>query len=85
MIKDTIWNEYKDKIAIGNGTYGVVYKAFDLNSKNYVAIKEIDKIMYHKINNSNFKENMKKINSKIKFYKEIIETKEKYYILVKII
>ena len=82
MIKDTIWNEYKDKIVIGNGTYGRVYKAFDSNSKNYVAIKEIDKIIYHKINNSNFKENMKKINSKIKFYKEIIETKEKYYIIM---
>ena len=62
MIKDTIWNEYKDKSVIGNGTYGLVYKAFDLNSKNYVAIKEIDKKIYHKINNSNFKENMKKIN-----------------------
>ena len=82
MIKDTIWNEYKDKSVIGNGTYGLVYKAFDLNSKNYVAIKEIDKKIYHKINNSNFKENMKKINSKIKFYKEIIETKEKFYIIM---
>ena len=62
MIKDTIWNQYKDKIIIGKGTYGLVYKAFDLNSKNYVAIKEIDKKIYHKINNNNFKENMKKIN-----------------------
>ena len=82
MKKDKIWNEYKNKSVIGNGTYGLVYKAFDLNSKNYVAIKEIDKKIYHKINNSNFKENMKKINSKIKFFKDIIETKEKYYIIM---
>ena len=60
MKKDTIWNQYKDKFIIGIGTYGPIYKAYDLNSKNYVAIKEIDKIRYKQINNSNLKENMKK-------------------------
>ena len=81
MLKDTIWNQYKDKLIIGQGTYGPVYKAFDSNSKNYVAIKEIDKIKYEQINNSNFKDNMKKIN---KFSKDIIKTKEKYYIIMDI-
>ena len=79
MIKDTIWNQYKDKFLIGKGTYGPIYKAYDLNSKNYVAIKEIDKIKYKQINNSNFKDNMKKTNQ---FLKDIIETKEKYYIIM---
>ena len=82
MIKDTIWDQYKDKFIIGKGTYGNIYKAYDLNSKNYVAIKEIDKLKYTQINNSNLKENMKKINLKYKFWKDIIETKEKYYIIM---
>ena len=82
MIKDTIWNQYKDKYIIGKGIYGLIYKPYDLNSKNYVAIKEIDKIRYKQINNSNLKENMKKINSKYKFLKDIIETKEKYYLIM---
>ena len=81
MIKDTIWNQYKDKFLIGKGTYGPIYKAYDLNSKNYVAIKEIDKLKYTQINNSKLKENMKKINSKYKFLKDIIETKEKIILL----
>ena len=82
MIKDTIWNKYEDKFIIGKGTYGPVYKAFDSNSKNYVAIKEIDKIRFNIVINSKFKENMKNINSKYKFCKNIIETKEKYYIIM---
>ena len=82
MIKDTIWDQYKDKFIIGKGTCGNIYKAYDLYSKNYVAIKEIDKLKYKQINNSNLKENMKKINSKYKFWKDIIETKEKYYIIM---
>ena len=82
MIKDTIWNQYKDKILIEKGTYRPIYKAYDLNSKNYVAIKEIDKLKYKQINNSNFKENMKKINLKDTFLEDIIETKEKYYIIM---
>ena len=55
-----------------------------INYKNYVAIKEIDKIRYQQINNSNLKENMKKINSKYKFLKDIIETKEKYYLIMEL-
>ena len=81
-MEDTIWNQYKDKYIIGKGTYGLIYKAYDLNSKNYIAIKEIDKIRYKQINNSNLKENMKKINPKYKFLKDIIETKEKYYLIM---
>ena len=82
MKKDTIWEQFKVKLIIGNGTYGPIYKAYDLNSKNYVAIKEIDKTRYKQINNSNLKENMKNINSIYKFFKDIIETKEKYYIIM---
>ena len=85
MLKDTIWNQYKEKVIIGQGTYGPVYKAFDSNSKNYVAIKEIDKIRYKQTNNSNFNEiELKKLNSKYKFYKDIIETKENYYIIMEL-
>ena len=82
MKKDTIWNQYKDRLIIGNGTYGQIYKAYDLNSKNYVAVKEIDKMRYKQINNSNLKDNMKKMNSKYELLKDIIETKEKYYIIM---
>ena len=81
MKKDTIWNQYKDKLIIGNGTYGQIYKAYDINSKNYVAVKEIDKMRFKQNNNSNLIENGK-INSKYKFWKDIIETKEKYYIIM---
>ena len=74
MIKDTILNQYEDKIIIGKGTYGPIYKEYDLNSKTYVAIKEIDKIRFQQINNSNLKENMKIINSKYKYFEGLIET-----------
>ena len=82
MKKDTIWNQYKDKLIIGKGTYGQIYKAYDINSKNYVAVKEIDKMRYKQINNSNLKDNMKKMNSKYELLKDIIETKEKYYLIM---
>ena len=41
MIKDTISNQYKEKLIIRKGTYGPIYKTYDLNSKNYVAKKQI--------------------------------------------
>ena len=101
----SIWKIFKHKLIIGNGTYGPVYKALDSNT--HVAIKEIDKLKYKKINNLNFNENeiLKKdnstenyqcehhnfkgsirfhqINPKYElFFKDIIETKEKYYIIM---
>ncbi len=81
MKKDNIWDKYMRKLIIEKGTYGPVYKAYDLNSHNYVAIKEIDKIKYKQIINSQFKENLEKINSK-NFLKDIIKTNNKDYIIM---
>ena len=39
MIKYKICNQYKDKLLIGKGIYSPIYKAYDLNSINYVAIE----------------------------------------------
>ena len=39
-----IWNKYEDKRKISTGGYSSIYKAKNIETKQYVAIKEIDKI-----------------------------------------
>ncbi len=37
------WKNYEEKRTISTGGYSSIYKAKNINTKQYVAIKEIDK------------------------------------------
>ncbi len=82
MSSKNIWNEYCKETTLGSGTYSFVYKAKNIKTGNYVAIKEIDKSKYKQKSKSYFEEMeiMNKLNSEnsISFI-ETIETKE-YFI-----
>ena len=57
MSKIEIWEKYEKKEEISNGTYGKILKAKNKETGYYVAIKEIEKEKYNKINNKIFNEN----------------------------
>ena len=78
-----IWEIYENIEIIGSGSFGNVYRAKNKTTNEYVAIKEIKKI---KINNERIKtEIMKKIKSEnIVNLKEIIETKESYWMILEL-
>ncbi len=85
MSNKDIWNEYKKLDRIGFGTYSNIYKAQNIKTKNYVAIKEIDKEKYNSVTKNYFNESeiFNKINTEnsVKL-KETFETKEFYYIVM---
>ena len=77
-----IWKNYEEKRKISTGGYSSIYKAKNCKTKEYVAIKEIDKNKY-KINIEELKKEMKLINSdNIINIKEIIEDKNILYLIM---
>ena len=63
MIENGIWEKYEKKEFIGSASYGNIYKVLNKYTRNYVAIKEIDKNKYNSsINLFNESKIMKKIN-----------------------
>ncbi len=46
MSKINIWEKYSKETKINSGTYSLVYKAKNIKTGNYVAIKEINKQKY---------------------------------------
>ena len=60
-----IWNNYEEKRKISTGGYSSIYKVKNINTKQYVAIKEIDKNKC-KINNGQSENKIKNNNTEIK-------------------
>ena len=80
-----IWEKYEKIEIIGAGAFADVYRAKNIKTKEYVAIKEIKKI---RINNERIKkeiEIMKKIKSEnsVKLI-EIFESKESFYLILEL-
>ena len=85
MSKKGIWEKYEKKEKINNGTYGTILKAKNKETGYYVAIKEIDKEQYNKINNKIFNENelINKILIQDNFcFKEIFNSNDYCYIVM---
>ena len=85
MSKIEIWEKYEKKEKISNGTYGNILKAKNKETGYYVAIKEIEKEKYNKINGKIFDE--KEIINKILLQdnfclKEIFNLNDYYYIVM---
>ena len=80
-----IWKKYSEKQIIGRGNYSIIYKTKNNETGKYVAIKEIN-LEKNKINIKELKEEIeeiKKINSdNLVKIKEIIESKNKLYIIM---
>ena len=80
-----IWKKYSEKQIIGRGNYSIIYKTKNNETGKYVAIKEIN-LEKNKINIKKLKEEIKeikKINSdNLVKIKEIIESKNKLYIIM---
>ena len=55
-----IWKNYEEKNKIGTGEYSTIYKVKNIKTKEYVAIKEIDKSKC-KINIEELKKEMNKM------------------------
>ena len=70
---------------IGIGSYAIVYKAQNKQTKSYVAIKEIDKSRYKSSTKSIFNEteimNIIKSENSVNF-KDKIDTKDYFYIIM---
>ena len=80
-----IWEKYKKIEIIGAGAFADVYRAKNIKTKEYVAIKEIKKI---RINEERIKteiEIMKKLKSEnsVKLI-EIFESKESFYLILEL-
>jgi serine/threonine protein kinase len=78
-----IWNNYEEKRKISTIGYSSIYKAKNIKTKQYVAIKEIDKNKC-KINIEKLKNEMNKMKliDNIINIKEIIEDKNILYLLM---
>ena len=80
-----ILKKYSEKQIIGRGNYSIIYKVKNNETGKYVAIKEIN-LEKNKINIKELKEEIKeikKINSdNLVKIKEIIESKNKLYIIM---
>ena len=69
---------------IGNGRYGMIYKAQNKETKYDVAIKEIDKQRYSTNILLKEKEIMNKMNENSVLIKEIIDSKDYIYIIMEL-
>ena len=78
-----IWKNYEEKRKISTGGYSSIYKAKNCKTKEYVAIKEIDKNKC-KINIEELKKEMNKMKliDNIINIKEIIEDKNILYLIM---
>ena len=78
-----ILKKYEQKRKISSGGYSTMYKAKNIGTKQYVAIKEIDKIKCN-INIEELKKEMKnmKLKDNIINIKEIIEDKNIFYLIM---
>ena len=78
-----IWKKYIKENIISSKLYLKIYKAFNKETREYVIIKEIDKLIYNKLFNISFdiKDFKKKINN-INTIQDILDTKNYFYIIM---
>ena len=82
MLKNDIWQKYfKVKILVGSNNYSTVYKVKNKSTGNYYAIKEILNTYYNKEFLNKIKTLKSENNENNVIINEIIETKEKIYIV----
>ena len=83
---ENIWEKYMKIEIIGRGAYADVYRAKNINTGEYVAIKEIQKIkIKDKKTILNEIEIMKKLKSENSLLLiDEIETKESYYLILEL-
>jgi len=83
ILKMDIWNNYEEQRKISKGGYSSIYKAKNIETKQYVAIKEIDKNKC-KINIEELINEMNKMKliDNIINIKEIIEDKNILYLIM---
>ena len=82
---NNIWEEYKKYEIIGTGGFAKVYRAKNIKTNKYVAIKEIDKTKIKDKNILNEIEIMKKLKSENSLLLiDEIETEESYYLILEL-
>ena len=82
---NNIWDEYQKYETIGSGGFAKVYRAKNIKTNKYVAIKEIDKTRIKDKNILNEIEIMKKLKSDNSLLLiDEIETKESYYLILEL-
>ena len=86
MSKSDIWNKYIKKSIIGSGLFSIVYKAINIKTEDYVAIKEINKLKYNEFKKINFEQNeIIKINSENSIsIIETFDTQDNFYIIMEL-
>ena len=86
MSKSGIWNKYIKKCILGTGLFSIVYKAINIKTEDYVAIKEINKLKYNEFTKTNFEQNeIIKINSDNSIsILETFDTEENFYIIMEL-
>ena len=86
MSKSDIWNKYIKKSIIGSGLFSIVYKAINIKTEDYVAIKEINKLKYNEFTKTNFEQNeIIKINSENSIsIIETFDTQDNFYIIMEL-
>ena len=84
LIKMSIWEKYDKKELIGTGTYGKIFKAKNLETGNYVAIKEIQKKKSDNKYLNEIEKTPKIKNENIISIKETFETNYFFYIVMEL-
>ena len=81
MQKNDIWEKYSKERILGSKNYSTVYKVKNKSTGNYYVIKEILNTYYHKEFLNKIKTLKSENNENNVIINEIIETKEKIYIV----
>ena len=78
----SIWNRYEKKEIIGYGVYGNIYKAFNKETNDYVAIREIYKTKAQKAYLKDIEILKKANNENCVLLKETFDSKDYFYIVM---
>ena len=81
MFNTIFWKKYSKEGIFDSGTYSSVYKAKNIETRNYVAIKEINKEKY---NTNLLKEKIKemKIDNNNIMINDIIDSDKRIYLIM---
>ena len=80
MSQINIWKKYSKEGILSSGTYTLVYRAKNIETGNYVAIKEINKQKY---NTNLLKEKIKEMKGEYNIMiNEIIDSDKNIYLIM---
>ena len=80
MFNTIVWKKYSKEGIFDSGTYSSVYKAKNIETRNYVAIKEINKEKYNK---NILKEKIKEMKGEYNIMiNEIIDSDKNIYLIM---